>query len=363
MATKSQISKSKPAMTMAELLAKQKSSIITPHKGEMLDGTITKLTPSEILVDINAKTEAVVLEKDSKLLHKLLLMFKMGDKVKAQVLNPESDSGNSVVSLRRFIGDLVWEKLKNLQKKEEPIEVTVDTITKGGFLVTTADGTSGFLPNSHVSLLDGQRNLEGKKIKVVILELNRDLRKIIFSQRKILGIDEFQKLTKELKIGQKIDANIVNVTPFGLFTSIPLKDGRAIEGFVHISEASWDNISNMSDKFSPNQKITAIITGFDREGRRINLSIKRLSQDMFDKQIEEFPIDKKLKARVVKNINTGVLLDFGKNVMGIIKKEKLPPNVSYSENQEIDVIVSLIDKKRQRVIAVPVLLEKPIGYR
>ena len=55
-------SSSKPK-TMAELMASQKAPV-TLHKGDILQGKITKLTSGEVLVDINAKAEAVVLEKD-----------------------------------------------------------------------------------------------------------------------------------------------------------------------------------------------------------------------------------------------------------------------------------------------------------
>ena len=49
---------------MAELLASHKSPFVTLHKGDIIEGTITKLSSSAILVDVNAKAEAVVLEKD-----------------------------------------------------------------------------------------------------------------------------------------------------------------------------------------------------------------------------------------------------------------------------------------------------------
>lgn len=347
---------------MAELLARQKSSIITPHKGEILPGVITKLTSGEILVDINAKTEATVLEKDKKLLHKLLSMLKVGDKVKAQVLNPESDFGNPVVSLRRFIDDILWENLLSLQKTHTTLEVIVDSATKGGFLVTTQDGASGFLPNSQTSSLVNPQEFIGKKIKVVILELNRDLRKIIFSQKQVLGISDFQKLTKDLKSGQKIKGTVLNITPFGLFVSIPITE-TATEGFVHVSEVSWESASDMAEKFKVGESIEAIVLGKDLENRQIRLSIKRLTANPYEKKLEEYPLDKKIKAKVMKVATSGVFLEIGENITGIIKKEKIPPKTSYKEGMEIEVVVSGVDKKRQRVELTPVLLEKPIGYR
>ena len=360
------------ATSMADLMKKvaaNKTPFVSPHKGDMLIGTITKLTSGEILVDINAKTEAVVLEKERRILNKILSSFKVGGKVLVQVLNPESDFGYPVVSLRRSVGDITWDKLAKLQKSQEPVEVNLDMATKGGFLVTTSDGISGFLPNSHTSSLENPQGLIGRKIKVIVLENNRELNKIIFSQKQAMGPADFQKLIKDLKVGQKMDAVVSNVVPFGVFLSIPVGDstptgaGKLAEGFIHISEISWENIENLMDLYKTGDKITGVVLGFDKESRRVNLSLKRLLVDPFEKKLSEFTIDKKLKAKVIKIISTGVLLDLGDNITGLIKKEKIPVKTTYKEGQEVNVTVSSVDKKKHRVEVAPVLTAKPIGYR
>jgi ribosomal protein S1 len=53
--------------TMADLLKSANTSFVKVSKGEILTGTISKLTSGEILVDIGAKTEALVLEKDKNI--------------------------------------------------------------------------------------------------------------------------------------------------------------------------------------------------------------------------------------------------------------------------------------------------------
>jgi len=356
----------KKATSMADLMKKveaAKTPFVSPHKGDMLTGTITKLTSGEILIDINAKTEAVVLEKERPIMNKILSSFKVGDKIQVQVLNPESDFGYPVVSLRRSVGDITWDRLAKLQKSQEPVEVMLDMATKGGFLATSSDGISGFLPNSHTSSLENPQGLIGKKIKVVVLELNRELNKIIFSQKQVMGPSDFQKLIKNLKIGQKIDAVISNVAPFGVFLSIPVDDSKLAEGFVHISEISWENVENIADLFKIGDKVTGVVIGFDKESRRVNLSVKRLSADPFEKKLDEFTVDKKLKVKIVKIISSGVLLDLGDNITGFIKKEKIPVATVYKEGQEVEVTVSSVDKKRHRVEVTPVLLRKSIGYR
>jgi ribosomal protein S1 len=137
------------ATSMADLMASHKPDVKPLHKGDNLEGTITKLTSGEILVDIGAKTEAQVLEKDRNSLRILLSALKVGDKVTVQILNPESDQGNSVVSLRRFMEERLWRDLESKKSQNLILDANVNDSTKGGFLVS-AGGIAGFLPNSQV---------------------------------------------------------------------------------------------------------------------------------------------------------------------------------------------------------------------
>jgi len=349
--------------TMAELLASHKTNFVKVSKGEILSGTITKLTSSEILIDIGAKTEAVVLEKDNRILKSLLGSLKLGDKVFVMVLNPESDFGNPVVSLRRFNDDRIWGKLEAFQKSKESIEATVDESTKGGFLVSTKDGISGFLPNSQTVFLENSQDLIGKTINVSVIELNRPLRKIIFSQKATMGPEDFEKAVKGLKPGQKIEATISNVAPFGIFLSIELPDKKSVEGFVHISEVSWERIITIPDTFKAGNKIEAQILNFDKESKRVNLSIKNLTKDPFEEKLKSFTPDQKVSGSVSRILSNGVLVNVGEGIEGFIKKDKIPPTLSYNEGSPVDATVVEVDSKKHRLVLVPVLTEKPIGYR
>ncbi|KKS01651.1 MAG: SSU ribosomal protein S1p RpsA [Candidatus Levybacteria bacterium GW2011_GWB1_41_21] len=285
------------AVSMADLMAKTQTKFRSFKKGEVLEGVITKLTSSEILVDIGAKTEAVVLEKDKALLRNLLSKLKVGDTISVSILNPESDLGYPVVSLRRFMEDKVWVKIDKYLADRTQLDVLITGITKGGFLARTEDGISGFLPNSQT----------------------------VFS---VTG-----------------------------------KDGTQIEGLIHVSEASWEKIDDLSKNFKVKDKLTAKVIEIDPKEKRLSLSLKRLTEDTFGDKIKDYPLDKKLSLRVKKVSDFGITLDLEEGLEGIIKKEKIPPGFSISAESEINVTVSGVDKKRRRIEFVPVLKAKPIGYR
>lgn len=357
------------ATSMADLMAKisAKKPFVSVKKGEVLQGTITKLTSAEILVDINAKTEAVVLEKDKRILKTLLSNLHVGDVVTVSVLNPESDSGNPVVSLRRHIQDILWKELEEKQKKQEAIEGVVTETTRGGFLVDTTLGLSGFLPNSQtalsqgVSVLQNPQDLIGKKIDVYVLELARDSRKIILSQKKVLAAADFDAAVGQLKHEQKIIAIIANVTSFGLFVGLQIGE-HSVDGLIHISEISWDEVSSVSG-YSAGQEVECMVIGIDKEAKRVDLSIKRLTPDPFEDHAKQISIDQKVKGTVTKITSTGVFLDLEQGVGGLIRREKIPPNVLFNTGDTVMATVSQIDTKRRKILLTPVLKEKPIGYR
>src|SRR5664279_2513146 len=322
-----QTSSDKSSSAMGKLLASHENSFVTLKKGETVKGKLTKVSSSEIMVDVGAKTEALVLEKDKRIMRLILSLFKSGDTVEVNVLNPESDSGQPVVSLRRYLGNIAWKKLEILEKNKEPIEVTITDVTKAGYVATTDFGISGFLPQSHTSFSNQQDLLPGSRLKVTVLELNRTDNKIIFSQKATVSEDEFKNIMKQLETGTKVNAEITNVTSIGLFVSFPVPGGdKKAEGFIHISEAAWEKVDDLSDLYTNGQKIDAVINRFDSEAHRINLSIKRLTKDPFEELLAALPVDKKVKGTVTKIEDGGILLELaspisdGEQIDGFVKK-------------------------------------------
>ncbi|CAN5147137.1 hypothetical protein BH11PAT1_BH11PAT1_4300 [soil metagenome] len=353
-------SSSKPASSMAELMATYTSPFVALKRGEDVKGKITKINKSEIRADINAKAEAIVLEKDHGLLQNLLTQINVGDELTFTVLTPENENGQPVVSLRRFIENRTWDGLTETQKNQEQLTVTVTDVTKGGYLVTTETGTSGFLPNSHVSFMQQEKVQPGQKIKVSVLELNRKENKMLFSQKSTITGEEFKKLANKLPVGQKLTGVITHVASFGLFISL---SEATLEGFVHISEVSWEKVEDLTDLYTVGQEIEAVVIRHDMEGKRIDLSVKRLTEDPFGEVMKQYPVEKKVSGKVTGQDNNGVHLDLGEGVSALIKKEKVPAGTTYTTGQEISVTVSEHDAKRHRLLVTPVLLEKPLMYR
>lgn len=360
MATSSQ---NKPATSMADLMANYKKPMSSLSKGDIVEGVITKLTPQEVLVDINAKTDAVVMEKEKPLLRTMLATLKVGDKVKVSILNPESDEGHPVVSLRRFMGDASWKSLESMQKEQTPLTVTITDVTRGGYLVATDAGVAGFLPNSHISFkADSETSMVGKKVQVYVLELSRNTNKIIFSQKETLKDEDFTKAIALLKKGETVSVVVTNITSFGVFAAVPAGD-KKLDGLIHISEVAWEKTTDLAALFEVGQTLQAQVIGFDKEGKRVDLSIKRLTADPFEKIAETYPVDTQVQGTVVALEATGVVVELADGTAGFIRKEKIPPTVTYKQGDSVKATVAKVDKRKQRIDLVPVLVVKPLTYR
>jgi ribosomal protein S1 len=167
----------------------------------------------------------------------------------------------------------------------------------------------------------------------------------------MLTDEDFIKLTSKFKLDKKLTVEIVNIAPFGLFVTIPVKGSDVfLEGFIHISEIAWEKTAELTNLFTVGQQIEAVIIKFDTEGRKVQLSVKRLTKDPFEGTVEKVE-------------DGGISVRLEEDVEGFIRRAKLPPSVTYVVGQKITALVSDYDKKRKRVFLVPVLLEKPIGYR
>jgi len=353
---------------MAKLLVSKNAMVNPIRKGDIIKGTITKLTRAEILVDVGGKAEAVVLERDKRILQTLMDTLHVGDEVSVSVLSPESDNGHPIVSLRRFIDDKVWDNLATLQKKRELTPVQIVDMTKGGYVVQMERSVSGFLPQSHVMYSQNNNASVGDTIQVYVQDLKRQEGKIIFSQKQSLTPEEFKAVMDTYKKDQTVTASIENITPFGLFVSLPFTkkdtgDKQTVDGLIHISEVSWEKVSDISDEHSVGDKIEAVVIGFDTDAKRVDLSVKRMSDDPFTQVAKKYPVDKKINATVLKVIDGNVQVQLEDGVEGVIRKEKVPPNKTYNTGDVVNLVVSHIDGKRRKIELSPVLLEKPLGYR
>ncbi len=89
------------------------------------------------------------------------------------------------------------------------------------------------------------------------------------STAKVFSFDPRLNKFEDLKLGMKVPGIINNITNFGCFVDIGLKEN----GLVHISKICNEFISDVSTKVHLQQQVEVTVIGIDEEKRKIQLSM------------------------------------------------------------------------------------------
>lgn len=344
---------------MAELMAKQSGAFQVLQKGQEIEGTVKKLTPKEILLDIGAKGDALVIEYDRNNLDQLLAMLKLGDRVKASVISTESEEGFPVVSLRRMLGQKTFGELENTYKNDEILEITIDGPTRGGYFASSKNGIKGFLPSSQVVSAE---SLTGQKIEAKIIEFDKAKKRVIFSQKATQYETKLEELQKLFPKGEKVKGVVSQLLPYGFFIEAE-KNGKKAEGFVHISEISHDRVENISELYKKGDSVEVAVLDIDAENKRVSLSVKQLSGDAFKEAVEKYKKDTEVKGTVTDVKSRGVTLELEKGVKGFISADSIPAGTEYNKGESVTATVIDIDTRKRIVVLTPVVTKAFVGYR
>ncbi len=349
----------KPASSMAELLARSIPFQVL-KKGDIIEGTVKKLTPQEILLNIGAKSDALVIEYDKQNLENLLSLLKVGDKVSASVISPESEEGFPVVSLRRMLENKVYSSLEGLYKEDKTFSIELMDNTRGGFFVQTQEGIKGFLPNSQ---LQDSHVSTGAHIDVKVVEFDKEKKRVIFSQKAVTYTMNPTEIAKYAKKGDIVDAVVKTVTPYGMYLEVTPKENVLIEGFIHISEISHQRVENLQSKYSEGDKLKAFVLDLDGDNKRLNLSLKHLEKDNFADVKKKYESGKIVKG-IVKDVKSrGVTLELEAGVNAFVASNKVPTDSKYEVGTEVELEIVDYDDKKRLINVSPVLKTKFIGYR
>jgi len=359
---------SKEPQTMEELLAQTKYQLRGWKVGDVVDGVVTEKTSRAIYLDIGGKTEGMVIDREIKAAKDFIKELKIGDKVLAVVTQPENDKGQTLLSLKKAASQKVWQEFEEKLKTGEPLKVRGVQINKGG-LIVEVKGNQGFIPASQFSSqwVGKIEELVGAEVEVKVIEVDRLKNRLIFSEKAVsqAGLLAAQeKALEKIKIGDVFKGEVSGVMPFGCFVKISLPKSKiTLEGLVHISEISWEKVEDPSKFYKQKDKVKVKVLGVDKKSGRLNLSIKQLLPDPWTKIEEKYPVDAKVKGKVVRLAPFGVFVNLEPGVEGLIHISKIPAEKTFKVGEKVDCFVEFLDKENRRMSLGVVLKEKPVGYK
>ncbi|MCK4409271.1 MAG: 30S ribosomal protein S1, partial [Candidatus Eisenbacteria sp.] len=295
---------------MAEMY---ESTLRSITEGELVKGIVLSVTDSEVLLDIGFKSEGRVAldefpEPDT---------IKPGDEISVLLEATEDQDGEVRVSKRKADFLQVWDKIKEAHDEQSIVEGTPKRRIKGGLKVDLF-GVEAFLPGSQVALrrIPNLEELLGQKLRFRILKVNKRRRNIVISRRVVLEEERLEKKTAllaELEIGQIRQGIVKNITDFGAFVDL-----GGIDGLLHITDMSWGRIRHPSELVAISDELTVKILNFDLERERISLGLKQLAEYPWENVEEEFPVNTKVRGKVVSITDYGAFVELKEGVEGLI---------------------------------------------
>jgi len=236
-------------------------------------------------------------------------MLNIGDKVKVKVLNFNEENSKVSLGIKQLVPH-PWENIETKYPEGSIISGKVVNITNYGVFVEIEPGVEGLV---HISEMSWTKKIKhpkqivkvGDTIKAIVLTTSRDAHRIS------LGIKQMEPnpwltIEERYPVGKKISGKVKSITPFGIFVEIE----ENIEGLIHISDISWTKrIYHPKDVFKKGSDIEVKVLSIDKTLHRIALGIKQLAPDPWDNLDELLPINSEIKAKIVKMISKGLLVD------------------------------------------------------
>lgn len=360
--------------TMEELLEVTGYELKAPKPGQVLDGLITDITRKMVLIDIGAKTEGMVVDKEFLAAKDFIGDLSVGEEVSAYVLSPENERGQILLSLSRALIDRKWKQFSQFLETGEIVEVKGLEVNKGGMIVY-ADGIRGFVPSSQFGKehLGRMESLIEESFKVKVIEVDKEKNRLIFSERHVSEADAIAMKSQALghvTEGETYDGTVSGIMPFGVFVGVEVPLGKTkkegvgkVEGLVHISEISWEKVNDPNDYFKLGDAVKIKVLGIDEGAGKLNLSVKQLSADPWTTVAEKYPNGAKAKGRVTRTAPFGVFVTLEPGVDGLIHISKIPAGNEPKANDQVDVFIESVDPDQRRMSLGMVLTEVPMGYK
>jgi small subunit ribosomal protein S1 len=292
----------------------------------------------------------------------------IGKEIKAVILKLDKDRDSIVVSRRKYLDQLRKERkeiVDKLMEEDKVVNGVIKKITSYGMFVDVG-GIEGLVHYSEISY-KGPVNPatlyeEGDTVEVKAIGYDPKKRHLSLSIKQTMP-DPWDEIIEQLEEGDAIKVTVSNIEPYGAFVDL----GNDIEGFLHVSEVSWDkDIKNPKDYLNVGDEIDVEVIEINPETRRLRVSYKNLQPKPFEEFLRQYREGDVVKGTVTTLTDFGAFVRIGK-VEGLLHNQ----DVSWEKGakakdllkkgDEVEVKIIKIDPEQERIsLSKKALEESPI---
>lgn len=284
------------------------------ENGKNVKGTVVQVTDDTVFVDVNCKSEGKI--SVNEFAGKLP---KVGDEIEVFLVDQFGKNG-PLVSKAKADERRLWEVIKAACDAKTPVDGTVSSVTKGGYMVNLGGGISAFLPISQADsqkIEDNKQNeLVGLKAKFYVERLfSNGKRNVVVNRRKYLEeqINSARdKFFEEKNVGDVVKGTVKSFTSFGAFIDL-----GGFDGLLHINDMSWGHVTRPKDFVKKGQEIELKIIKLDPAEKRINLSLKHFTEDPWNNFDKKYQVDQIVEGKVTKLTEFGAFIEIEEGIEGL----------------------------------------------
>ncbi|MBD2137117.1 30S ribosomal protein S1 [Anabaena sp. FACHB-1237] len=251
------------------------------QKGQIVHGKVFQFDHDGAYVDIGGKSSAFLPRDEASLrvVTNLADVLPMNEELQFLIIRDQDAEGQVTLSRKQLEIQHIWDKLTQMKENSQTVEAKITGANKGGVTVDVLS-LRGFIPRSQLTERDNLEALKGQTIVAGFLEVNRETKKLILSQKVIARSSNFSLL----EVGQLVEGKITGIKPFGVFVEL---DG--ISALLHIKQVSQKFIESLDKVFQIGQEIKAIIIDLDEGKNRVAISTRVLENfpgEMLENMVE-----------------------------------------------------------------------------
>src|SRR5215831_8170677 len=284
-------------------------------EGEVMKGTVLKITDTDVIVDIGYKSEGVIpVEQFRDSTGQLAVSI--GDVIDVLLEDTEDHDGHIVLSKEKAEKVRIWEDVERAYNENLIIRGRVLDRIKGGLSVDI--GVRAFLPGSQIDVrpVKNLDALKGKEIECRVIKLNRKRGNIVLSRKIVLETEQARKKAFTLEVlreDAEVRGTVKNITDYGVFVDL-----GGIDGLLHVTDLSWGRVNHPSELFNVGDEITVKILKYDREKERVSLGYKQLQVDPWTLVRQVYPVGARVTGKVVNLTDYGAFVELETGVEGLI---------------------------------------------
>lgn len=325
-------------------------------EGAVVSGSVKKFTGKGAIIQLEDVTAFLPLShagdirlkesegKDTAYSFKILAI----DASKKSVIVSRSE----IVALEK---EAAWNKIAETFKEGDVIKGKVSRFVDFGAFVDLG----GFEALLHNNDLTWKKVYKKKKIINVgderefkILSIKKEEKKISLGLKQ-LSTDPWSDIDQRHPEGAVSEGIVTTIATFGVFVEI--EDG--IEGLVIPSECGWAKRPvNPKDSIKKGDKVKVVVTGIDKENRKLSLSIRLAMSNPWDEIEKTYPVGTILKRPVKRIVSFGVFVEIGNDIDGLIHISDVSwddgeKNLAdtFKVGEEVEFKILNIDKREMRI--------------